>query len=256
MNKHLSESLIAVGLTVLISTVGISTTYASVNESKVNNVNSASITSQVESTTQALNGKGDIPVVAPEGDINFVDVVTSTEITADAKAKIDFSSVDIKSIPKPTPKPTPKPVPTPEPEIPLEVEAPLADGTSTGAVATNAPVTSPPISLPQDMNGYQKYAGEELKRRGMGDSELACLIPLWHKESGWNPNAANPTSSARGIPQMMMGIHYGLDWQTNAKGREYLSNPNIQINVGLNYIQERYGSPCNALNIWNTQSWY
>ena len=111
--------------------------------------------------------------------------------------------------------------------------------------------------LPENLSEYQKYAGQKLKERGFSNSsELACLVQIWNKESNWNPNAANPTSSARGIPQMMMNIHFGADWQTNAAGREYLSNPQKQIDVGLDYIQGRYNSPCNAWNIWQTQSWY
>lgn len=111
--------------------------------------------------------------------------------------------------------------------------------------------------LPENLTAYHKYAGEKLAERGFSDSsELACLIKMWEKESNWNPSAANPTSSARGIPQMMMNIHFGADWETNAKGTAYLKTPSIQIDVGLDYIQGRYNSPCNAWNIWQTQSWY
>lgn len=107
------------------------------------------------------------------------------------------------------------------------------------------------------LNDYQTYAGQKLKERGMSDpSELACLVKMWEKESNWNPQAANPTSTARGIPQMMMNIHYGADWETNAAGREYLDNPNKQIDRGLEYVQGRYGTPCKAWNTWQTQQWY
>lgn len=113
------------------------------------------------------------------------------------------------------------------------------------------------VQLPENLTEYQQYAGRKLVERGFSDSsELACLVQIWNKESNWNPNAANPTSSARGIPQMMMNIHFGADWETNAAGREYLTNPSKQIDVGLDYIQGRYSSPCNAWNIWQTQSWY
>jgi hypothetical protein len=41
----------------------------------------------------------------------------------------------------------------------------------------------------------------------------------------------------------------GADWQTN---------PATQITWGLNYIQGRYGTPCNAWAFWNSHSpgWY
>lgn len=129
-----------------------------------------------------------------------------------------------------------------------------ATGTqSAPAAATPAPAAT---NL-QGANAYQQYAAQEMSRRGLnGAAELTCLIPLWNHESGWNPNAANPSSTARGIPQMMMNIHYGADWQSNAAGVAYLTNPQVQINKGLDYIIGRYGTPCNAWGIWQSQSWY
>lgn len=265
MKKHLSETLAAVTLTLVLSTVGIAATHAQVNSTHDNIGNNANNVAQ-EANFSTLTRENETPITAAKAPISFTSTNVSSTITADAKSKISFSSVSVTSIPKPkpvvvAPKPVELPVETPV-ETPDESTAasindaanPLANANS----GNNAPVAPAPakVNLPQNMNAYQAYAGAELKRRGMGDAELTCLIPLWNKESGWNPNAANPSSSARGIPQMMMGIHYGLDWATNARGVEYLTNPEVQINVGLDYIQGRYQTPCNALNIWNTQSWY
>lgn len=126
---------------------------------------------------------------------------------------------------------------------------------ATGATAPAAP--APAATNLQGASAYQQYAAQEMSRRGLnGASELTCLIPLWNKESGWNPNAANPSSTARGIPQMMMNIHYGANWQSSAAGVAYLTNPQVQIDKGLDYIIGRYGSPCNAWGTWQTQHWY
>jgi hypothetical protein len=144
-------------------------------------------------------------------------------------------------------------------------EAATAAKTGTSATqATRQPVASQaaPAAAPaatnlQGASAYQQYAAQELSRRGLnGATELTCLIPLWNHESGWNPNAANPSSTARGIPQIMMNIHYGADWQSSAAGVAYLTNPQVQINKGLDYIIGRYGTPCNAWGTWQSQSWY
>lgn len=80
--------------------------------------------------------------------------------------------------------------------------------------------------------------------------EFACLDKLWTKESSWDYRATNPSSGAYGIPQSLPGSKMaaaGADWQTN---------PNTQINWGLNYIQGRYGSPCSAWAHSQATGWY
>jgi hypothetical protein len=85
---------------------------------------------------------------------------------------------------------------------------------------------------------------------GWGADQLACLIPLWQKESGWNSAAANQSSGAYGIPQSLPGnkmASAGADWQTN---------PATQIKWGLGYIAERYKTPCGAWNHSIAVGWY
>jgi hypothetical protein len=75
---------------------------------------------------------------------------------------------------------------------------------------------------------------------GMSPSDFGCIDSIWTQESGWNVHAANPTSSAYGIPQALPGSKMssaGPDWQ---------NNPVTQIKWGLGYIKERYGSACGA----------
>lgn len=147
-------------------------------------------------------------------------------------------------------KPTPAPV----------ADTPVAKNGQASAPVAQAPAAQAapaPAAAPQSLGALQQYAVQAMNARGMkGASEITCLIPLWNHESGWNPNAANPTSTARGIPQMMMNIHYGANWQTSAAGVAYLTNPQVQIDKGLDYIAGRYGTPCNAWSTWQTQRWY
>lgn len=92
--------------------------------------------------------------------------------------------------------------------------------------------------------------------RGWGDSEYSCLVSLWQKESGWNYQAANPSSTARGIPQAIMSIHFGAGWRDSAQAQEYLSTPSVQIAWGMTYISGRHGTPCAAWSHSQATGWY
>ena len=88
------------------------------------------------------------------------------------------------------------------------------------------------------------------ERYGWGTGEYSCLSSLWGHESGWDVHAENPTSGAYGIPQALPGSKmssYGSDWQ---------DNPVTQIQWGLSYIDQSYGTPCGALSAWQSKGWY
>jgi hypothetical protein len=86
--------------------------------------------------------------------------------------------------------------------------------------------------------------------RGWGDGQFSCLDSLWTKESGWSFTANNASSGAYGIPQSLPGSKmsaFGSDWATN---------PVTQIKWGLQYIGDRYGSPCGAWAQSQATNWY
>lgn len=68
---------------------------------------------------------------------------------------------------------------------------------------------------------------------------------LVSKESSWNPRAANPTSSARGLFQQMTSVHGPV-----------ASSVAGQAKWGLDYILGRYGSPLKAVQHWKQHNWY
>ncbi|WP_277209445.1 ubiquitin-like domain-containing protein [Isoptericola croceus] len=107
------------------------------------------------------------------------------------------------------------------------------------------------ISQVQVDPGSAKALGRALAaERGWGDDQFTCLDKLWTKESNWRWNAANPSSSAYGIPQALPGSKMasaGSDWRTN---------PATQITWGLGYISGRYGTPCSAWNHSMAKGWY
>jgi flagellar biosynthesis GTPase FlhF len=89
-----------------------------------------------------------------------------------------------------------------------------------------------------------------LADHGWKASQFSCLEKLWNKESRWKVNADNPSSTAYGIPQALPGNRmaaYGPDWRTN---------PVVQIKWGLDYIENTYGSPCNAWGHSQAKGWY
>ena len=73
-----------------------------------------------------------------------------------------------------------------------------------------------------------------------------CLTQLWGKESAWNPKAYNKIKvmgkNAGGIPQLL-----GLDPQTP---------PTLQIERGLDYIYNRYKTPCVAWYHFKKKGWH
>ncbi|WP_439694258.1 coiled-coil domain-containing protein [Curtobacterium sp. SP.BCo] len=93
-----------------------------------------------------------------------------------------------------------------------------------------------------DPAGAQAYARGAIGSYGWGSDQFSCLVSLWTQESGWRANALNASSGAYGIPQSLpadkMAVA-GADWRTNAA---------TQINWGLAYIHDAYGSPCGAWN--------
>ena len=68
-----------------------------------------------------------------------------------------------------------------------------------------------------------------------------CLIDLYMKESRFNPKARN-------------GSHYGIPqgrsvWLKDQDGYS-------QVRWGLEYIGNRYGEPCVALDHWKAKGWH
>lgn len=91
----------------------------------------------------------------------------------------------------------------------------------------------------------QQFARSLFGKYGFSDTDLPALVTLWNKESNWDPGAANPHSSARGIAQKMTSIHGPIE-----------PTPEAQIQWGLNYIKNRYGSPSNALAFHLRNNYY
>lgn len=107
----------------------------------------------------------------------------------------------------------------------------------------------------------QQYAHDQVIARGWTEADFTALVELWNHESNWNPTADNPYSDAYGIPQAMYdpNTHPEL---FSGKYADYKTNWKTQVDWGLNYIKNRYGSPTAAWRFWNDQknttgsAWY
>ena len=118
------------------------------------------------------------------------------------------------------------------------------DSESAGRVTVEREELATSDSDPRDI------AMAMLPQYGWSTSEFGCLDDLWIGESQWDPYAENPYSGAYGIPQALPGDKMaaaGPDWETN---------PATQIEWGLGYIQDRYGSPCEANAFKLANGWY
>ncbi len=119
-------------------------------------------------------------------------------------------------------------------------------------VALLSQATGVAITRSEDMSDEdpRTIARALLTEFGFAAGQFDCLDALWQSESGWRWNADNPRSSAYGIPQALPGSKMasaGADWATN---------PVTQIRWGLGYIEDRYGTPCQAWSIKRVRGWY
>ena len=93
-------------------------------------------------------------------------------------------------------------------------------------------------SKPIEYISYKEYAFYLLD---FNVKEYKCLAILYGKESAWNPRASS--GSHHGIPQGKS------EWLKDQDGY-------AQVRWGLDYIGNRYGEPCIALDHWRKFNWH
>lgn len=111
---------------------------------------------------------------------------------------------------------------------------------------------TPTIAPSQHTNKEKMWSVEDSKAYTKGSlgewqyQQWICLNNLWTKESNWRTDAYNKVKvmgkNAGGIPQLL-----GLNPELPAT---------IQIDRGLDYIFNRYGTPCKAWEYWNKNGHY
>lgn len=125
----------------------------------------------------------------------------------------------------PDPKPEPKPEPTKSPE---------------SADAAAAAPAAPP-----------RYEGggspaEWMAAAGIAEADWGYVDFIAQKESGWNPNATNPSSGACGLIQALPC--------SKVPGSGY--NPVDNLRWANGYATDRYGSWAGAYAFWTSNHWW
>ena len=90
---------------------------------------------------------------------------------------------------------------------------------------------------------------EVFKRHGWDGDQWDAAQWIIGKESGWNPQATNPSSGAYGLFQFL-----------GPTKDQYLPGPDYsvptQADAGARYIKDRYGNPIAAKAFWEANNWY
>ncbi len=74
---------------------------------------------------------------------------------------------------------------------------------------------------------------------------------IMQHESGGNPHAKNPTSTAYGAFQMLKATrkqYMGANWQSSDLGAQYKG--------ASGYVNQRYGGWSGAKRFWQSHHWY
>lgn len=122
-----------------------------------------------------------------------------------------------------------------DPSIVGQISSALPKSGSSSAIALSGSGT-----VAQEQAYAQQVFGNDAAQQN-------CLVLLWNQESGWSATAVNQQSGAYGIPQAL----------PSAQGHPYsLGDWKAQINWGKAYIDQRYGSPCNAWAHEQSNNWY
>lgn len=137
-------------------------------------------------------------------------------------------------------------------QAPTSVSTPPPNASGLDSTTATASVQH----APENASGNVALGRQRAAARGWTGNEWDALYQLWNKESGWRTNATNPNSSARGIAQTMMSVHFGKNWQHDKRATSFLNDPMQQIEWGLNYISQRYSKPSAAWAHSQKMNWY
>ena len=119
----------------------------------------------------------------------------------------------------------------------------------TNGLTSGQPIKVVTIQVPVVMNNQQKvqaFVNELMTKR-----QANCLLWIFDKESHTNPNAKNPTSSAKGIGQLLDSTYKNI-------GLKHSADPIAQVVASIAYISRHYGSDgaCAAKAFWLKNSYY
>jgi hypothetical protein len=125
-------------------------------------------------------------------------------------------------------------------------------GTSDGSNYGNYWKTKKEFASSGASNSFMMNLNAAMKKGGFPSSWTKDMIELVGRESTWNPNAENSTSTASGYGQFLDSTE--RDYESKY-GLSY-SNPVNQLILTMHYVKDRYGNPTAALRFWDKNEWY
>jgi hypothetical protein len=121
------------------------------------------------------------------------------------------------------------------------------------SLVTNA-AFAPQIAIPVEvkkLSTLEQVSAKDFSKALLTKKQYRCFTKLIGKESAWNHKAANPTSTAKGIGQLLDSTYKNL-------GLRHSDDAVAQTVAALAYIGRKYGSggPCAAWAFWQKNNWY
>ena len=83
----------------------------------------------------------------------------------------------------------------------------------------------------------------------MDTKSAKCLKNILMAESHMNPKAKNPTSSAKGVGQLLDSTYRNI-------GLKHSADPLAQVIATIAYISRHFGSTCAAWRFHQKNNWY
>jgi len=185
-------------------------------------------------------------------------------------------SAQIGSLPSITEQPSTisNPTPGPTPGATLSAEAIAIEPVSNipaSAVLEARPVQVWLTVVPtiQDARSYLVARLGARVDRHWGLSQSQCASLIFEYEARWDPHATNKSSGAYGLPQANPASKLANWAEAKARAAEgagdpeatwlyraWRDNPVVQAEWGVDYMINRYGSPCAALAFRSGVGWY
>jgi len=110
-------------------------------------------------------------------------------------------------------------------------------------------VPATPVVVYKDRPVLKQVDAKKLAKELLTKTEYNCLAKLLGKESAWKASAKNPTSSAKGIGQLIDATYRNL-------GMKHSQASVPQLVATLAYIHRRHKTPCNAWSFFKRENWY
>ena len=127
--------------------------------------------------------------------------------------------------------------------VSAETETTTTSNGSTGQISASCAYKPASRHLARSTSANTaKVIGKDMITHCFGASQWPAAEELWDNESDWKPTAINKSSGACGIVQAAP-----CNKLTN---NIYATSVEEQLSWGIDYIDDRYGTPYKALQFW------